>query len=331
MGEPSNSSDAAAVIVEGVLGGAGVLTCTLTIISAVVLKLHRQLVYRLAMYQVIAALVFGITSVLEPIQFMVMKYTGSSSVYLPLCLLDAFTTTFALLAKLFFTVIMTVHIFVYAVCFVNLKRLEVCYVMTSLVVPAVMAAVPFIHNAYGQQVPGQPWCWIVLESQNDTNGAIEAYVLSAGPALIGLAILLSLVVTMLNVLACRVCRNARGATLNKIAIKQMLPLMAYPVIYCVLMSISVFLYTYYAFYGTPSNGNAIILIDQVLNTGMVWVPSAAFLAHILVMVKSRKKIVQIDGGQTVEGDGSMKNTAEHERNIKSVTYFSFPTESVHVV
>ena len=309
-----------AVIVEGTLSGIGILTCAISITLVVVLKLYKQLIYRLALYQASTALAIGIVYMLDVIQFIIIKCTNE--IYLPLCLLDAFAGILAPLAKLFFTVFLSFHIFFFAVCYRNFKRLEACYVVTSLVIPGVMAAVPFIHNVYGQQQAGLPWCWIVQE--NGTNvWFVEASVLWSAPAAVGLIIIVSLFAIMLTVLARRVCGNSIGARMNKTAIKQMLPLMAYPITYCVLLS------NIYVYYLRPKrskyNALVFVIIDQVVNTGMVWIPGVTLLVHILVMVRSTRKSPATTKISTfVQSYGS---DGKSIRVTRSSTYVSLPNET----
>lgn len=322
MGHPENSSYIPALVVEGALSGVGILVCSISIILALVLKLYRQLIYRLVLYQVFAALVFGLACILDVVQFFFMKYSNTDNVNLPLCYVDAFIITFSFLAKLFVIVIMTVHIFVFAVCFVNLKRLEVCYVAISLVVPATMAGVPFIGGMYGQQVVGQPWCWILLK--NDTIFVIEKLVLLSGPALVSSAIVIPLFVIMLSVLACRAHNiNSSGARMNRVAIKQLLPLMVYPTTYCVLLAPMLCHYVYYALFGEPEDDEIFVTIDQVANTSMIWVPGVAFLVHMWVLSVSRKR--SPSAPIVSEEDKLVSNN--NRAPVRSSTYFSLHTDT----
>ena len=157
----SNESYIEALVLETSLAASGILVCSVVIILAATLQLHKQFLYRLIIYQVSSFLAFGATNMLDIVQQLIMT-RNQSQVYLPLCLAAAFLYTYTLLVKLFFTLIISVHLFCFAVCFKNLKNFEICYILTALVVPAIMAAVPFATSTYGQQGQGQPWCWIQL-------------------------------------------------------------------------------------------------------------------------------------------------------------------------
>ena len=56
--------------------------------------------------------------------------------------------------KLLFTMWVTFHLFCFAVLHKNLQKLEVMYVVTSLLVPAVIACIPLITHSYGRTPDG---------------------------------------------------------------------------------------------------------------------------------------------------------------------------------
>ena len=131
-GTGNNSSYRSTIILEGTLAGAGVLVCAASIVVATRLRLYRQMVYRLAVYQVASALAFGITALLDVVQYLVMEQSTGHHPYQPLCLGNAYLSTYTLLVKLAFVVFITVHLFAFAVCYKNFKRLEACYVLISV-------------------------------------------------------------------------------------------------------------------------------------------------------------------------------------------------------
>ena len=77
----------------------------------------------------------------------------------------------------------TFHLFCFAVFQKNLKKLEVLYVVTSLLVPAVIAAVPLITNSYGHSPDGAV-CYMYAENEA---AFIERFALWDGPASIAYA------------------------------------------------------------------------------------------------------------------------------------------------
>lgn len=323
MCQSENSSYLAAVALEGSLSAVGVLTCSASIVFATALKLHRQLIYRLVLYQVLAALAFGIACLLEVTQFVVMKYSKTHDINLPLCYATAFLTTFSLVAKLSFTATVTFHVFTYAVCFINLKKLEACYLATSLVVPALMAAIPFANKMYGQQRKGLPYCWI-LQNNNNTETAAEALVLGSS-----MIVILPLTAMLLGVLTFRACRRNSDVTrLSKIAIKQMLPLAVYPVSYCLLVLPTIIHNLYSTEIGSKDD-DILTILDQIANTGMVWVPGAAFIVHIWVIMRTKNRLMStpVVVFATEKSMLNAINRVDGEPNERSTTYCSLRTDT----
>ena len=307
-GEPSNSSvDCGTgnntsttsyrntIILEGTLAFAGVLVCAVSIVVVMKLHLYRQMVYRLAAYQVVSALAFGVTSLLDVVQYLVMAHSTGHRPYQPLCLGSAYLSTYTLMVKLAFTALITIHLFVFAVCYKNFKRLETCYVMVSVLVPALMAAIPFATHTYGQQ-GGTPWCWIMEENVcppvKIVAGIVEAFVLWYVPALVSLGIISSLIVVMLSVLAYRVLKGDRGATLHTVATKQMLPLVAYPATFCALLVPPMAHFIYDASQGGHVHDPALSVVDHICSTGLVWSAGVLFLMHIAVVLRSKEDLAR---------------------------------------
>ena len=159
----SNNSYEDLVILEGSLNGIGVAICAIAIILTIFLRLHKIVIYRLAIYQVSSAMAYGMCSALTVIEYVTLS-ANNTALWTSVCYASAYLDTYTLLMKFFFTFIISVHLFVFAVCYKNLKNLEICYVVISLVIPAAIAAVPFITHTYGQQDFRGPWCWIQEES-----------------------------------------------------------------------------------------------------------------------------------------------------------------------
>lgn len=277
-----------AIILEGSISGTGIVICAVSIILSVHLKLHRQLIYRLAIYQVSSALAYGVTCILDVVQFLIQLHTGN--VYLPLCVANAFLSVYTFLVKLLFTAIITVHLFIFAVYYKNLKKFEGCYVASSLLIPAMLAIVPFITHTYGQQYYKSSWCWI-QDTYNCTQnkaGTIEVFTLQYGPALFICLTVLTLIGIMLIVLACRSFSKSRGSTKHSVVIKQMLPLMSYPLIFSLLVSASMVSYVYPNWPGAYDEIIILKIADQIEYGGFVWSAGLALLIHIGVMLKLKR-------------------------------------------
>ena len=293
----ANSTSDVLVYAAGGVIGVGILLCVASVALAACLGLHRRPIYRLAMYQVGGAISYGTTAILDVIQLLLMEYHSKErAINAPLCLFTAYLNTYSTLINLFFTVITTVHLFLFVVFYKDMKRLEIGYILASLVLPAVIAAVPFATKTYGQQLLGQPWCWIVLDpddcsyyTDSHTVSIVEVFTLWLGTALLALLVVSSLVAVMFCVLAWRVRRRSRGFEINKVIIRQMLPLVGYPISYCVLVSALVGRYVYDSLRIRHRLDETLDISDQAVNAGFVWTAGLYFLLHILVVGRTKRR------------------------------------------
>eukprot|EP00731_Ephydatia_muelleri_P036475 Em0262g3a len=187
----------------------------------------------------------------------------SSIIYGRVCTAIGFLGVYAEWTKLLFTMWVTFHLFCFAVLHKNLKKLEVLYVVTSLLIPAVIAAVPLITHTYGLS-PGGNICYIYA---NTSVAFIERLALWDGPTMLMLIAASTAVVVMVTKLTSQVRRRSKyepitdGDQFMK-ALKQLLPLAAFPMLFFI-FEIPVFiLHMYTIQYSAPKEG--IVSADLVL-------------------------------------------------------------------
>ena len=138
--------------------------------------------------------------------------------------------------KLLFTVWVTFHLFCFAVLHKNLQKLEALYVVTSLLVPAVIAAVPLTTHSY-RNSQYNSYCYIE-NSSSDQVELIEKLALWDLPAMVILVVLSIGMVVMVIKLAHRACWRSKyepiteGDLFQK-ALNQLLPLAAFPTLFFV--------------------------------------------------------------------------------------------------
>lgn len=132
-------------IILSVSNGTSVLICLSAAILVWILKLYQQTVYRLALYQVLAALTLGTVLVVEVI---FVNYSNSPEAYQRACTAVAFFLLYSMWVKVISTVWVTVHVFCYAVLYKNLKKMEGVYIATSLIIPALIAIVPLAYDTH---------------------------------------------------------------------------------------------------------------------------------------------------------------------------------------
>ena len=242
------------LFIYGLLGLASVIICLIGIIMLALLKLYRKFVYRLGMYQVIASGFFGFTRTFQFVGLLAIgEETKQSSTLETFCKTAAYITVLSSWIKLFLTVWLTVHLFAYTVCLKNLRKLELLYLASSVLFPPLIAAIPFITDSYGK---AEAWCWITKGGAEHqcTNekiyaGEIEQFAVWYGPALIVLLINSSLAIVIMSVVAFRIRSKLRGRNQetmillqpaknrNEQAFALLIPLLAYPLIFCILIII----------------------------------------------------------------------------------------------
>ena len=138
--------------------------------------------------------------------------------------------------KLLFTIWVTIHLFFFAVLLKNLKKLEALYVTTSLFAPAMVASVPLITHSYGLRSDGS-LCYIYVVNDD---AFIERFALWDAPALVLLFMASTAMVVMVIKLAQRTYWRSSyepfsdGDQFQK-ALKHLLPLAAFPVLFFIFM------------------------------------------------------------------------------------------------
>ena len=323
----SNLDDA--LYIMSATGVASVLISLIAVILVGVLKLYKIFVYRLALYQVLTAMLFGVVCSIEAV---FVDYDRDRPLYPPLC--EVVASAFFCLewVKLMFTSCVTVHLFFFAVFYKNLKRLEPVYVASSLVVPLVVAAVPYATGSYGRS---GAWCWIEDWNNNcptdiSTPGTIETFALWYGPACLLLLADTVAMALMGVVIACR----ARGRKVkqnpllhlgssvtvarekHRSALKQMLPLLAYPAIF---FAFILAMLAYRLYNTVPQRpGYELLKVTATLSPGVGLTASLVLILHVAIAKLCGTRAPSHDGDRH-DGDSG---TTYRETATPSSTYWS---------
>ena len=259
-----------------------VLVCLLAAILVLVLKLHKKLVYRLALYQVLSSLLLATVTALQVI---FINYNESQTVYLRVCTAVAWFMVYSQWMKLLFTMWVTFHLFCFAVLHKNLQKLEALYVVTSLLVPAVIAAVPLITRTYGLS-PDGAICNIYA---NSSVAFIERLALWDGPAMMILLAASTAMLIMMIKLARKVCcrLNSHEPIINgdqfTKALIQLLPLAAFPLLFFIFFIPVLIFHIYVAANNRATEG---LVISAVVFYSLWSMASGLTLAiHVTVVVK----------------------------------------------
>ena len=304
-----------------------------------VLRLYQKLVYRLALYQVLASLFLGMV---ELLQILMIKLQDNLEVYNRVCIAIGFFGMYFQWVKLLFTMWLTFHLFCFAVLYKNLKKLEVLYVVTSLLVPAVIAVVPLITKSYGYSpVDG---CYIPVYDDNNTRllvAAIETFVLWDGPAMVILLALSAAMVVMVIKLTYRVCWRiwyepiTEGDQYWK-ALNQLLPLATFPILFFVFI-LPVFVYDIYYSFSSPTPDNTLVLTAYIFIALWSVASGITLIVHISVaqLTVCRRRCTKLLRMGARENSNHQNLTAfgntvrlESGEPVNSATSFPLPTDGL---
>ena len=303
-----NATKDAAVIVMGAVGGAGIIVCIPVLILVVALKLYKQLVYRLALYLVLSALTFSVVTVLHVAQIPFLESVNHSFDD-KLCQAAVFLSTYTLWVKVLFMLCVAIHLFAYSVCFKNLKKLEVTYVIMSLTIPLVVSSVPLVTGSYG---PAGEWCWIANWRDNCFKmdypiGYAEQLTLWFVPTSVLLLVSNGLVIAMVTVLCRRVYRGESLIHKKQYrALRHILPTAVYPMSFFVLFLPTVARRIYEEnVNGARGAYEVLVFVDGFCTAAYGLVAAVTLLWHILVVVWSRRRKVV----------GALKNLQKRNKQV----------------
>ena len=227
-----NASNDCSVLVTiyGSISSLSVVVCLVAVIQVRRQNLHRLFIYRLAVYQVAGSLSFAVWGVC---QFFLLRVDYKNGGF---CIAIAFLIQVSLWWQLLFSLCVTLHLFVFVVFYRDLKMLEPWYLGISVLVALSISIVPLITKTYG---PSPAWCWIT--NAPNTAGYAEQLGVWLVPAFAALCAESVALVFMMGVL-CRRTYWRMTAEKNLIrdkhkkALQQLLPLVAYPLLFCVLVT-----------------------------------------------------------------------------------------------
>ena len=291
-------------------GGVSFIMCVIAISVVMFLKLYKYFVYRLALYQVSACLIFSVS---ESLVMMNYNYNGTEPFHVRACLATAFLMQYTMWMKLLFTLCLMFHLFCLAVCFKNFEKLECLYILLPLLLPIIPSCIPFIYHFYG--IAGA-WCWIQAwhndcPSERYKNGIIEQFTLWYGPLFFSLVLCLIAVTTIVLVLVGRACLRQQNEAepliaenRNKKALKELLPLLVYPIIFFIL-AVFPLVNRVYGAIPLPHGNNSyykLFMAHSVTQASWGFFSASALLIHVLYIRLQRRH--QPVGRAHIEADAN---------------------------
>ena len=325
----------------GSLGAVSFGVCLVALCWLFCLKLYKQFLYRLAAYQVMASL-FHASIML--CQFSFLDYNGSRRMQSVSCVAVGYLFLMAALMKVCFGSWITFHLFCFAILLKNMRKLEPLYVISSLLVPITIAFIPLITKSYG---PSGEWCMVQTKKcdKNYEVGDIELIAVWFGPALVLLVLQCIAMLTMIITVYYRAHRksgeNVFGRDQNNVAFRQLLPLVAYPVLFCILIIPPLIARVYSFVSSTPNEGLLILLTVCVpawsLSSGVTLIvhigalKCTEIMRSVFPMVRAREgrnalTITEEQGDPSyLQGTSRLLGSSRH--GTRSSTYFSIPSDT----
>ena len=313
-----------------------VLLCLAAIAVVCKQRLHKTLVYRLAMYQVLSAMEFSILWIIASILVFAETSLSNNEVFMAsVIVLDSLLMGSSFI-KLMFTVWISIHLFALAVFHKNLQRLERLYVVSSLLIPLTVTIVLlgiYLTGCHGYRTYLREEIIFII--------------------IFTVLVIVSLLMVVMGTILChRACRR-RNALLSeydkqhKKALCEMLPLLLYPIFF-LLFTMPVFGFAVYDFVTTGDNvtymsyNSTITMTEynleapgffELLAPCWSFTTSLLLISHLCVVrCISKKKVSQFRN--RVQRVRQQYNTEEGSVTInettrlcqKSHTHFSATTE-----
>ena len=325
------------LFVTGCTGCGSALCCVVAICMVLGLRLYKRFAYRLATYQVIGSLFWSVSCGLVLLQ---LNYNRASKFAVVSCHVVAFLLEYSMWVKLLFTLWLTFHLFCYVVFLKNFQKLEWMYIVSTIIFPLLCVVwIPFIHDDYG--IAGA-WCFIRIwnddcATKKNIEGIAETFALFYGPIVISLTLNAFFVISMVVVMVRRAYMNRHSERepllgsrddVNKQVLKQLLPLLAYPIIYFTLILFSVVNRLYDAV--AQKDGFVLMIIQGATISVMGFFAGLVLIVHIcyLQFIPIRSTVVKSIRIPKETDDLCSKHPSSTYANLSTTkTWFSLKRES----
>ena len=227
--------------------------CIVAIIFIFLLKAYKMFVHRLVLYLCLAALFSAIMTAIQlaPVthvcDHVVVKHPKG-------CTAAAALIEYSVWATLILTIWIGIHFFTLAVFskdYQKSRKYELCIILTAVIVPIVFCIVPLFHidkmKMYGL---AGAWCWIKATDETCRviqAGVIEQFALWYAPVM--LFVLFFFVITVVVIIVLFI-KKKEAATEQQDqfsrSLKEMRPLLFYPIIFSAIYSLGFANRIYYA-------------------------------------------------------------------------------------
>ena len=220
------------------------ILCASAIIAMIAFRVFKTLTNRLILNNLIS--IFFLSLVLAS-QFLDLWANHWERGRKTICDIEGGIDEYFAWAMLVSTIMITVHLtgmVIFPSLHEKIAKLELFYILFPWLFPFLVSWIPLILNNYGF---AGSWCWIRIYSENcslNKNGLIEIYAVWFGELTVAL-ILNNIALIVIGLTLCkRAYRNTTSLDYRK-ALKQTLPLLAYPITYQILSSFAIANWIYF--------------------------------------------------------------------------------------
>ena len=275
-----------ALLAMGIEGVAATIVCSVAVTLVCIFKLYKHFAHRLALYQVLAALLYGASLAMELVFYPDPNQEMNSAG----CKAIGFFFLYFSLVKLMFTSWVVLHLLCFSVFYKNFQHLEKLFVCISIGLPLLIVWVPFINDAYGSS---GAWCWI-RNWQNDCSAELYTPGIAEQFGLLGLAMFCSIIdsIAIIVIISRLVCcqwsseevpllMNERRMKFK--ALKELLPLLVYPILFCILLIPLVVNRAIDAIPNSPANVVVSTLVSGIFVPLQPFFAGLALLVHVCVL------------------------------------------------
>ena len=205
--------------------------CALAIAAMIFFRLFTLLTHRLILYMLVGILFYSVVASVQLVGLWMNFWLEER--FIDGCITEGFFTMYLIWVMLLSTLMVTLHLTGMVLLpsyYQSLSKMEPFYFLFPWICPLFVVWVPFLHNNYG--ISG-PWCWIRLfnkDCSDNKKGEVEVYALWYGELIVGM-ILNNIALVIIALIMCkRAYKNTTSLDYRK-ALKQTLPLVAYPITY----------------------------------------------------------------------------------------------------
>ena len=316
-----------------ITGAVSALMCILAIALIVRLRMYKSLTNRIVLYLLVAVLFYCLTTVFGISALWHNYWKGE---HYKLCVVEGFLNGYSSLVLFFSTLMVTLHLTIMVLFTSSYEKitkrtcctctiLDAFYLLFSWILSLIIAWIPFVHNNYG--LSGL-WCWIRMYNDNcswNEKGMLEVYGTDYGELILGLSLNNFVLFVVVVTLCKRSCYNTFSLEYRKV-LKQILPLIIFPIIYQVLNLIALINHIYQSV-KSGKYLKGLFFAHGVTNSGWGFFAGLFIIIYLLTLSEFRNKVMKCIGViTTVVNLDVIEREPLSDQDLKDPSYGTMTTD-----